>query len=221
MFDTIVEVKVGPELDHSFFLHKGVVTFYSGHFHGALNGNTVEAGKGAVELPTEDAATFKRSVKWIYTRRFETGTLNSAKVFAAICSLWVFADRRQVPMLANAMIDKLRNRVVDRWEVPATQLCFIYENTTANAGLRRFAVPVITRACKSDIVRKRTSRSDWPEDALWDVLGILWELRDKNDTKLMDKDEVAALDMCQYHTHEDGVRCSKGGKAGGTVGKGV
>ncbi|KAK4540190.1 hypothetical protein LTR36_009688 [Oleoguttula mirabilis] len=213
-FDHVIEVKVGQgmfgaDCMQSFFVHHGVACMLSGYFRAATNGNFMEAASGIVKLPTEDANIFGQFVAWMYTRRFDLDSMDTNTAFSTMCKLWAFADRRQVPLLANVTINALRDRIAKDWTVPTPQLNYIYENTTADAGLRRFCIRVIANACKSESLTGADKREMWPEDALFDALKILWEQRDHDKTKRWIKEDLLRLDMCKYHIHSAGVRCNK------------
>ncbi|KAK5133204.1 hypothetical protein LTR08_008039 [Meristemomyces frigidus] len=208
-FDAIVEVKVGPALDRSFFLHKGIVTFYSGYFRAAVNGNFAEAGKGIIKLPTEDAGTFGRFVDWIYHRRLDFDALEGGPVFLAMCHLWVLADTRNIPMLANAMITAIRDQIVKEWIMPTNVLPYVYENSGDSAMIRRFLIRMIANTGSQVSCMTAESRVRWPEEALWDLSSALWALKDNSITKNMSKTDIATMDVCEYHDHQDGVKCTK------------
>jgi len=52
-------------------------------------------------------------VGWLYTRRIDLGRDNADKPhFEAICALWAFGDRREIPCLMNDATDAMRNEIV-------------------------------------------------------------------------------------------------------------
>lgn len=202
MFGETVDVVVGetPNIK-TFKLHKGVVSFYSGYFEGALRGGFAKAIQGKVELPTEEVDVFEWFVQWIYTRRIEEP--RAGEGFGTVCKLWALADRREVPLLMNQCIDALRDQVAEQWLVPTDQLGFIYEHTFPYAGLRRLAVDLTTKAGGPSLLQ---SSMTFPNEVLRDFLQVTWAL---DYSKRMNKEDVAKLDTCTYHRHEDGVKCTK------------
>lgn len=207
MFDKIVAITVGeaPSAKKVFPVHKGLLCYYSGYFDKALNGRFKESKQASVKLPTEDVETFQLFIGWIYTRRFDT---DDGLDYSAMCQLWAFADRREVPALMNIMIDQIRSRVVATWMVPSANLAYIYENTTEDAGLRRLVVELISVTCGPSLLDASTLEG-WCEQAFWDIFHAVWTLKDTGQTKVWTKEHVCAMDLCEFHCHEKGVRCSK------------
>lgn len=187
-------------------MHKGVLAFYSGYFDACLNGEFAEARRGAVDLLEDDPETFKHFVAWLYTRQLpidhEAEEAGAFEQWKHIFRLWVFADERQVPLLANRCINGLRELFAVRWSVPIHELNFVDENTLPESKLRRFYIYYITIVAGLKV--KDEHRHHYPGDALWDMLILSYG---KDTSKCMPSNEVLAWDLCQYHQHEDGVRC--------------
>lgn len=191
-------------IEQRFVVHKGVVCFYSGFFDRCFNGEFAEAKRGAVDIEDEEVEIFKHFVNWVYTRQLPlTPTTQgggcSNTEFDAISRLWVLADRREVPLLANCCLDGIREISMDHDLVPATQLNYAYENTPEKSGLRRFMIFLIAYT-GSKTLFDQSNKYKWNEESLWDVLQLVWD-RDKSDC-LTDK-ELRALDMCGWHIHAD------------------
>ncbi|GIZ45778.1 hypothetical protein CKM354_000893100 [Cercospora kikuchii] len=209
-FDKIITINVGVKTEdavegtNTFKVHKGVLCFYSGYFDACLNGQFAEAFRGAVDLAEDDPGTFKHFVAWLYTRQLplnheaETG----GGQWQSIIRLWVLADKREVPLLANRCINALRELIAVRWEVPINRLKFVYGNTTPDSPLRRFIIFYI--AVASGLQVKDEQRQNFPADALWDMLKLSYN---RDTSKYMSFDEILAMDLCQYHQHEKDVRC--------------
>lgn len=124
----------------TFKLLKGVLSFYSGYFDSCVKGQFSEANRGAVDLPEEEGEIFENFVNWLYTR-------NGHFKFRPLINLWVLADRRHVPLLANMCLDGLRDRIVDTWKVPLNKVGYVYENTAKGSCLRRFIIYAIAHTC--------------------------------------------------------------------------
>ena len=90
-YDEIVEIKIA---ERSFKVHKGIISFYSGFFDRAFNGEFAEGKNGVVTLQDEEIAVFERFIAWIYRVKIED---NEPKNYWVLCKLWCFADRREVP----------------------------------------------------------------------------------------------------------------------------
>lgn len=207
MFDAIITVKVGPS-KKSFHSHKGVLSFYSGYFAAALNGNFAESKCGVVHLPDEDPKIFELLVNWLYTRRLPDPP-KSGDLFTTLSELWILADRREIPMLANAVLNAIRDETTRLWKVPTVDLPKIYKDTMESSGLRRLAVHLIASTSGPRIITDE-NKAKWPVEAVWDVLNFVWKMQ-KEGAKSLDKKACAEMDMCAFHMHEEGARCPKAG----------
>lgn len=196
-YDEIVEIKIA---ERSFKVHNGIISFYSGFFDRAFNGEFAEGKNGVVTLQDEEIAVFERFIAWIYRVKIE---YDEPKNYWVLCKLWCFADRREVPLLMNACLDAIRDKVAKIWLVPTAQLAYIYKNTTENAGLRRLVRDLIAKTSGPEIL---DSNKDWDGEMLRDLLKIVWGLKPSEE---LNKKQVEALDVCQYHQHEEGVKCPK------------
>lgn len=150
LFDTIVNVFVGP--DHvQFGIHKALLCQRSSYFKGALTGRFKEAREGTVTLEDEDPEVFSRFNTWLYTgsciRDDDDATLAMAPAF----QLWLFAEKRMIADLQNAIIDQLitnrstfdpkDGRVVQEISTEDEEACIsAWQNTTDESRLRSFIV---------------------------------------------------------------------------------
>lgn len=186
------------------------MSYYSRYFEKALNGQFKEAKLLVIDLPTEEPKTFERFVGWLYTRKLDLPTQAKAhEYFQAICEAWAFADRREIPLLANVLIDAMRDGVVDIWKIPTSVIGYIYDNTTAHSGMRRLTVRLISSMGGPSTMESKGLETQWPKEAVWDVLRAVWELKSAGQATLMGKDEAKKLRLCEYHDHEQGVACSQ------------
>ena len=202
----MVEIKVGPEgSSESFYMHEGILCFYSDYFKGALKGEFLEARKGVVVLETEEAAVFARFQYWVYGRRFchisETET--KAVSWSEVAKLWVFGDSHNIPLLQNQVIDLMKRKVIDLWENPVHELDYIYQNTIPGAALRKFSIDVIGRTSGLDEVSRQDLDELFDKEALIDLVEVIW----KTNKPKWYRGDVDKLDMCQYHVHEEGTKC--------------
>jgi len=203
-----VQVKVSKTLQ-IFHLHKGVLSFYSKYFDAALNGRFKEAKLLVLELATESVSTFEHSVTWLYARQLPTsGPLRNR--YQTLCELWAFADRREVPMLMNATVNGIRDETARTWQVPDTTLHFVYEATVPTAHLKRLIVMLLSRHGGSSMLRADLHER-WPEEAVWEMLCAVTKLKEETNMALS-KEGLKVMDMCEYHSHEDSVKCAKFGE---------
>ena len=203
MFDKIIEIKVYSGANQkSFLLHQGLLHHYSGYF--TTVERIIEAKTGTVKLPEQDIQTFERFVLWLYARKIHQ-LQNTGEYFEALCRLWVLGDRLEVPLLTNCVIDAFRDEVVARWAIPTRHLQYIYQNTLAGSGLRRFAIWLISNTGGTSTVPD-SERALWPEEALWDITKALFYLRETG-PPILTKAAIAVVDMCTFHQHIQGERC--------------
>ena len=213
--DNIVKLEVGRNSD-VINVDKGVLQFYSGYFRAALNGKFVEASKGIIKLPTEEFKIVDLAVTWMYRRQLnvEFKSVAYGEIGLLLCRLWVFADRREVPMLANAAIDELKRHLLTFWYLPSHEMVrFSYANTAAGAALRRFLVFYMAVTCSPRSLMP-VENCGWPQEALLDLLETVWEGRDHQaHRKTFDPEGkvrrvlIQNTDMCEYHVHGRGVTC--------------
>ncbi|KAK5696697.1 hypothetical protein LTR97_008001 [Elasticomyces elasticus] len=205
MFGDTIKVEIGIQ-EKSFTLHRGVVGYYSGYFEAAMKHTFKEGQEGVIKLPTENVVVFEHFVRWLYTRKLPE-SLVMGEAFPWLCDLWLFADRRQCPLLANQALDAVRDETVRAWQLPTSQLPSVYENTAEGAGLRRFFIFLISHIGGSGNLEE-DFRLNWPGEALWDLAKCLWKLKEDK-ASIMSKADLANLSTCAYHTHETGVDCLK------------
>ncbi|TKA51533.1 hypothetical protein B0A55_12293 [Friedmanniomyces simplex] len=179
MSDKIITVEVG-QAKQTFALHRSIASFYSDYFEAAVKDTFKEGKEGVIKLPTEDVETFE-------------------------LLLWLLADRRDVPILANMTINGLREEVIRTSTAPIHHLNSIYDNTTESTGLRRFCVYLISHMSGVSVL-KESLRCEYPAEALWDILRVVWTLDNRKNPPVT-IGALATSRLCAYHTHEEGVEC--------------
>lgn len=201
-----VTIEVGSEgSQKTFYPYKGILSFYSGYFRAALSGSWSESKTGVIKLETEDADVFERFMLWLYTNRASDQTLGMN--FSAIIKLWLFADRRNIPLLMNEMVDEMHRYIGDLWIVPTKHLHEIYEHTSEQSTLRRMVVNSMARTIGPALLEKKEDLDKWPKEALAEMLRLT--LAEPRELPL-GKMQYKALKMCPtYHLHEEGVSCKK------------
>lgn len=110
-------IEVGDgEVKRTFYAHRGLLTFYSGYFKAALEGGFAEAQSGVIKLETEEPSVFEAFITWLYTRKACAKVINpdtACEHYELVVKLWIFANRRDIPLLMNEMVDSLHRAVVD------------------------------------------------------------------------------------------------------------
>jgi hypothetical protein len=202
---------IGTDDDKRIFhVDQSLLTFYSGYFRAALSGRWTAAEDDAIRLDTETPRTFERFVSWLYTRSITDDDDEKANC-QLIIDLWLFADRREIPLLMNEMLDALKDRIVTEKTIPTTLLGTTYECTMPGSALRRMIVHAITNTASERLMADDSKKALWPHDALWDTAKELLRIPRSQPVGVA---SYAAMDICPlFHTHEEGVRCmSKGTK---------
>lgn len=197
-------IEVGNEEEkQTFLVHKGLLSFYSGYFRAALQGAWAESSSGVIKLTTEDPLVFRNFVLWLYTNEVADDMLKSGH--SIIVDLWLFADRRDIPLLMNEMINALHLRIADRWIMPIDCLPKVYMDTTEGSALRRMLAWSMSRTMDAGLL-EGFHGTRWPQEALTDVLRLI--LADRSAPPLSQY-QYKSERMCPtYHVHEDGASCT-------------
>lgn len=128
----------------------------------------------------------------------------------SIAKLWIFADRREIPLLMNEMVDFLHQKMVAAWYLPNSTLTESYDNTTEENCLRRMVVDMYATLTGSTQAASMLNKSNcYPQHFLIDpVQGLI-----ERASRMLTKKEYRKADMCpSFHVHEEGVSCTKKGK---------
>jgi hypothetical protein len=189
-------------------IHKGALCHYSGYFDKALNGGFSEARAGRIELLEEEIDIFERFVVWLYTGRLNCES-NTVKTFTIVCKLWILADRRDIPLLMNVSVNAMRDEIVSSCTVPTTSPPLIFAQTTEKSALRRYAILVIARCGTAKLLNGSFKSPEWPQQALSDTLELVWGPEGLESSPW--EDRIAGIDMCEFHSHDEGVSCPKEG----------
>lgn len=158
----------------TFRTHKGLLSFYSGYFRAALGGAWAESTSGAIKLETEDPLVFGGFVLWLYTNKITDESLASKST--VITDLWLFADRRDIPLLMNEMIDALHLDMTVHWTMPTGRISKIYESTSSGSALRRMIMWSMSRTYDATLLEMNGVK-EWPQEALLDMLRLVLDDR--------------------------------------------
>ena len=156
---------VGTE-ERAFFIHKDLLCYYSSYFRGALNGNFLEATTRKITLDDEKPNVFAKFAAWLYTGFHDVVDMQQpldyinndeypAKMSLPMW-LWVFADKRGIPLLQNYCIARLHTIYSHmaghslRMSLIAPFSATIYANTTPDSKLRRFFLFWAPKICRLD-----------------------------------------------------------------------
>lgn len=111
-----------------------------------------------------------------------------------------------MPAFQNAVVDIMHTKCVEEWQAPTPQLDFIYSNSLPSSHLRRYCIELIAHSGEAkDLLKNDVQMTLFTREAARDILRLVWGTGLKRKTK----QELKAWDLCQYHVHEEGVRCRK------------
>lgn len=208
-----IEVGAGTN-KQTFHVHRDLLSFYSDYFRAALNGSFAEARTGTIELETEEPAVLEGFVKWLYTQKFLQDKIteeNNVEFFESVVKLWIFADRRGIPLLMNEMIDCLQQSIVEAWILPKLTITEIYNNTTEESGLRRMIVDTYASLAGDEQATGMMYDSDvYMQNFLIDLVKSL--IAEDSRKPPLTQEQYEKVEMCpSFHVHEEGVQCKKKG----------
>jgi len=187
----------------TFEIYKGLLSYYSDYFRAALNGRFSEAQEGVISLPTEDAEIFGYFKNWVYTHKLTTGEESDLKALAeqTIRRIYVFADRRQIPLLGNECLNLVHSKIADTWTLSHGDVPYLYEHLLPGNGLRRFMIDSYA-VTMNQAENGFLDGDEWTLDSLRELTKAL-----VTRPKFEGQDDYAKRDVCQYHVHTEGVRC--------------
>lgn len=198
----------------TFYVYRDLLSFYSGYFKAALNGSFAEANTGIIRLATEEPAVFTGFVKWLYTHKHRADKItdaNDTEYYMSIVKLWIFADRRDVPLLMNEMVDLFQQSMVASWILPSGTIKEIYNNTTQESALRRMVVDMHASlsGCGTRAHIPYNSKF-YTQNFLIDLFKSLVATSPRRPR--LSQEQYKKVEMCPaFHVHEEGVKCTKKG----------
>jgi hypothetical protein len=153
---------------------------------------------------------FGAFVCWLYTGRLKNPPLSTKDVddtsfnhylpTMEVVDIWIFADMRGIPGLANAAIDMLHELVAAEWKTaPNENIQFIYANTIKGSHLRRFTVDssILSKSYKG--VLRLVECDDPTAEFLVEAIPLLMNRGEK--CRSIGREAWAKLDRCQWHDH--------------------
>lgn len=210
-----VVIDIGPRGSRrTFQLPCTLLIDCSTYFCAALrSGNFLEARTCHIILAEEGPITFSRFETWLCTRELDLPTTADHKGaidFLATINFWLFADRRGIHVLANAVLDFLHGLVVQHWQLPTCDLDHIFVNTTPNNPLRRFVVDLLVNTWGVKDL-KRVDEVAWSEEVWREIFKASVVAKESKTEGNRTREQVARMLLCTYHFR------GKGGCLGDTT----
>ncbi|KAG8528081.1 uncharacterized protein KY384_006997 [Bacidia gigantensis] len=145
LYGTFVFLKVGDRDPYA--IHKGLLTEYSPYFKAAFTRGFVETQSMHLSLHDESPDVFDLVYQWFYTGLLTCpGSANTedegkdVKCYVDLAAqVWLFADRYNIPLLANKAVDCIIDRYMEHFEI-CTNVEHVWENTSAGSRLRRLII---------------------------------------------------------------------------------
>lgn len=224
----MVGVTIGEEEKKDFLIHRGLLSQHSAYFKNGLSGRWRK--DNVIDLNQCNPSAFRSFIQFIYSHRLElqlkrfdlatspkpdTGTVTTPEEDAArqedyiytyqqLCEQYVLGDFLLCPAFQTAAMNALHAQLTDEWVNPWEVIDYVYENTRAGCGLRRFLVDWFAKGHDTTLARDLgDKREELNRDFVIDVTIRLADLVHGRDRKIMlMKGEWAEVDMCLYHDHE-------------------
>ena len=155
-------------------MHRGLLSHHSSYFRAALNGPFQEAATGEVVLKDEESRIFEVFNTWLYTGKVtqEVDGVDTACEWYQLTRLYVFADKRGIPRLKNAVVNDIVNKPHKKTGIHS-QVDYVYSNTPVKSLLRKLLVDILI--WKLDIQTSKVFGNDKTcrQDFLLDIIRAL------------------------------------------------
>lgn len=202
----------------SFRVSAGELRWYSGYFDACLRyTGFAETQEQYIHLPEEDPRIFALFLRWMRERRFFPKAEHDevACDWATLVDLWLFGDRRHIPMLQNAVHD-LFLRKMGRYHkfFPPGAIRKIWTQTLPGSKIRQFLLHWLDRL--RDQVR--TGEIEWWTVEFEHAINIIRPaelLRRKEPWRRLERDCLIEFlaDRCLvwdcFHVNEGGLQCAE------------
>ena len=155
----------------------------------------------------ESITVFDAFECWLYTGTLKdppsdltTATKENEYLEAIeLCRIWVFADMRGIPGLANTAIDMYQERIVATWATNSAVLDYIYQSTTPGSKLRKFIVDEFTKTMDANSFMIAMTPDNSPTEFLLEAIPPLMEFFWDRTTYCLK--DWTCVDRCEWHDH--------------------
>lgn len=204
LYDSIVYVKVGRQ-NINFGIHKGLLCHHSTFFDKALNGGFKEAVNGEVVLDDEDLEVFTRFNGWLYTGIILVGDeTEETMTFKSLIDLYIFAEKRGVLRLKNAVVDSIikKNQASrGRRALPDHSLQRAWTKTPDSSPLHSLLVDLyVRRANFPEILASDKNCKQFDKNILFAFILAFHKMKEDGS---FNTQYNFWKRRCQYHSHND------------------
>lgn len=186
---------------------KELLTTVSPFFNAALTGTFAEGLSQTVKLPEDRADVFDYFLYWLYTRRLDHEAVDAPEpvkpAYFWLLHLYCLVDKLGVESCKNAIIDKIAHLAETTNSVPTptdTWIVFeIFGNQDENK-LRALIVDLFAWKRTDNLIEQHDD--EWHPRFMRDLVVKI----KREDVRSGPKPWLR--DMCRYHEHSKGIRCT-------------
>lgn len=155
-------------------MHKGLLCEYSAFFRTALKGNYFEAASREIHLEEDRVVDFDLFNGWLYNQTLlAKGQTVDEILWDTLIDLYLFADKRAIPSLMNAVVDlliaKLESSPITTLILLYEKCAYVYSQTTKGSLLRQLVAD--SYACWASMFEyfRGIPEEDLPIEFIYDV----------------------------------------------------
>ncbi len=186
---SLVTFLVGPDpAPVEFLVHKEVVCHHSRVLAAAFNGNFTEGQTQTYRLQDTTERAFRLLVQWIYSQKLNLLQTSLERVASLVgdrtakadddCSLvelWELADKFEMPLLQNHVIDSMDRIHRATKAIPSKTFNYTCEIFNADCPLRRYQVALCVNEIDKDFITK--CPEDFPHKMLIEMCRLFISTR--------------------------------------------
>jgi hypothetical protein len=141
--DSTVTLFIGPNR-HNIYGEKALLACFSQYFEKLLYGCFRESSELCVELPEDDQRVVAAFVHWTSSGAIDAASKEIPKQESHFYKrLWIYGDKILAPNFCDFALEFLIQKYRSG-KIRATDIEYVYENTTVGSKLRRFLVTACT-----------------------------------------------------------------------------
>lgn len=148
LYDSILTISFDDKGETTFDVHRGLISYHSSYFRGALKAGPRNGKKKTLVLPAADKEPFRVFMRWMYTLRLHEPevafSMKTGSQTEDIVEAYIFGEKRGIPGLKNAITDMLIEACIKDNIIPCESLQKIWSSTAAEDGLRKLFLDWLT-----------------------------------------------------------------------------